>query len=103
MPEIGPAAGHCWPAVKVAGAPGAHFHDLHHHYASVLIQAGISVKVVQARLGHATATETLDTYAHLWPADEDRTRAAIDSVWASPVSDLCQAEEGEQYSGWSRG
>jgi integrase len=26
------------------------------------------VKVVQSRLGHATAAETLDTYAHLWLA-----------------------------------
>jgi integrase len=39
-----------------------------------------SVKVVQARLGHASASETLDTYAHLWPDNEDRTRAAIDQV-----------------------
>lgn len=38
------------------------------------------MKVVQARLGHATAAETLDTYAHLWPDSEDRTRAAVDSV-----------------------
>ncbi len=28
---------------------------------------GESVKVVQLRLGHATAAETLDTYAHLGP------------------------------------
>ena len=80
------------PAVVAAGAPGARFHDLRHHYASVLIQAGLNVKVVQERLGHATATETLDTDAHLWPADEDRTRAAIDSVWRSHVSEVCQSE-----------
>ena len=42
--------------------------------------AGSSVKVVQARLGHASATETLDTYAHLWPDDEDQTRAAVQSA-----------------------
>jgi integrase len=38
------------------------------------------VKVVQARLGHASASETLDTYSHLWPDAEDRTCAAVDSV-----------------------
>ena len=53
------------------------FHDLRHHYASVLIAGGESVKVVQERLGHASATETLDTYAHLWPDDEDRTRQVV--------------------------
>jgi integrase len=42
--------------------------------------AGESVKVVQARLGHASAAETLNTYAHLWPDSEDRTRAAIESA-----------------------
>lgn len=55
-------------------------HDLRHYYASVLIRSGASVKVVQARLGHASAKTTLDTYAHIWPDDEDRTRAAIDTV-----------------------
>jgi hypothetical protein len=38
------------------------------------------VKTVQRRLGHATAAETLDTYAHLWPDSDDRTRDAIDAV-----------------------
>jgi integrase len=39
-----------------------------------------AVKAVQARLGHASASETLDTYSHLWPDPEDRTRQAVDSV-----------------------
>jgi integrase len=69
------------PAVQAVGAPrGTGFHDLRHYYASLLIRHGESVKTVQRRLGHATAAETLDTYAHLWPDSEDRTRAAIDTV-----------------------
>lgn len=55
-------------------------HDLRHHSASMLIAWGCSVKAVQHFLGHATAKETLDTYGHLWPDDEDRIRAAIDSA-----------------------
>jgi len=61
-------------------APGTHFHELRHYYASLLIRHGESVKVVQARLGHASASETLDTYSHLWPDSDDRTRTAVDSV-----------------------
>ena len=38
------------------------------------------MKVVQERLGHASATETLDTYSHLFPDEEDRTRAAVDAA-----------------------
>ncbi len=71
------------PAVKAAGLDGVIFHSLRHYYASLLIRHGESVKVVQARLGHATAAETLDTYSHLWPDSEDRTREAIDGVLGS--------------------
>jgi integrase len=68
-------------AAERAGAPGdARLHSLRHYYASLLIRHGESVKVVQARLGHASARETLDTYSHLWPDSEDLTRAAVDEV-----------------------
>jgi len=58
----------------------ADFHELRHFYASLLIRHSESVKTVQARLGHASAAETLDTYSHLWPDSDDRTREAVDSV-----------------------
>ena len=48
----------------------------------MLIEGGESVKAVQARLGHASAEETLNTYAHLWPESEDRTRAVVDAALA---------------------
>ncbi len=63
-----------------AGLSGVTFHSLRHFYAGLLIRHGESVKTVQARLGHASAAETLDTYSHLWPDSDDRTRAAVDSV-----------------------
>jgi integrase len=65
---------------KSVGLDGLRFHDLRHYYASLLIRHGESVKTVQARLGHANAAETLDTYSHLWPDSEDRTREAVDNV-----------------------
>lgn len=67
-------------ATTRADAGGVRFHDLRHFYASALISSGCTVKQVQKALGHASATETLETYAHLWPDDEDRTRQAIQSV-----------------------
>ncbi len=79
-------------AVVAADLPkGSHFHELRHHYASVLIAGGESVSVVQARLGHATASETLDTYCHLWPDSEDRTRAVVDLAWGSRVTAVSRA------------
>jgi integrase len=63
-------------------------HDLRHHAASLLISSGCSVKAVQHFLGHATAAETLDTYGHLWPDDDDKIRAALDSAYAATPAEL---------------
>jgi len=44
------------------------------------IASGADVKVVQARLRHASAKTTLDTYGHLWPDTDDSTKAAVEAV-----------------------
>lgn len=59
--------------------PRSGWHDLRHYHASVLIHAGRSPKAVAARLGHADASETLRTYAHLWPSDEAGLVAVVDA------------------------
>lgn len=59
-----------------AGLSGIRLHDLRHFYASGLIAAGCDVVTVQRALGHAKATTTLETYSHLWPSAEDKTRKA---------------------------
>ena len=56
-------------------------HALRHFYASALIAGGASVKVVQTRLGHASAVITLNVYGHLWPGDDDLTRDVMDSAF----------------------
>lgn len=62
-------------AREQVGLPdGFSFHDLRHHFASLLIASGLDVKVVQARLRHASAKTTLDTYGHLWPDRDDSSR-----------------------------
>ncbi|MGO9295772.1 MAG: tyrosine-type recombinase/integrase [Streptosporangiaceae bacterium] len=67
---------------KVAGLPeGFRYHDLRHYFASLLIASGADVKTVQARLRHASAKTTLDTYGHLWPDRDESTRAAVEAVF----------------------
>jgi integrase len=69
---------------RVPGLPADfRFQDLRHYLASMLIASGADVKVVQARLRHASAKTTLDPYGHLWPDSDDSTRAAIDAVMAA--------------------
>ncbi len=74
---------HCWKeAVEAAGLPkGIRFHDLRHFYASTLIAAGLHPKTIQSRLGHATISETMDTYGHLFPDADDQGRGALDAVF----------------------
>jgi integrase len=72
------------PAVVRAGLPtGSTFHDLRHHFASLLIFSGRSVKAVQSYLGHTTSQVTLDVYGHLWPEEEDLARHAVDDAWSA--------------------
>lgn len=69
-------------AIPQVGLPdGFRFHDLRHYFASLLIASGLDVKVVQARLRHASAKTTLDTYGHLWPDRDDTSRAAVAAIY----------------------
>ena len=64
-----------------AGLDGLRFHDLRHSHAALLIAEGEHVKVIQSRLGHASAKITLDTYGHLFDgldeAAADRLNEAV--------------------------
>lgn len=60
------------------------FHDLRHYYASLLIAAGLDIKTVQARMRHASAQTTLDTYGHMWPDKDESSRAAVSAVLRTP-------------------
>jgi integrase len=80
--------------MRSAAPEGVTFHDLRHFAASALIASGVSVKAVQSFLGHATASETLDTYGHLWPSDDDAIRAAIGRVLGGSADTVDQVAEG---------
>ena len=73
---------------EVEGLPaGFRYHDLRHYFASQLIASGGVVKTVQARLRHASAKTTLDTYGHIWPDRGESTRVAVDAVLAAYLTE----------------
>jgi len=52
-------------------------HSLRHLNASILINAGLDVKTVQAALGHSHATTTLEIYAHQFQTYQSRACEAV--------------------------
>lgn len=82
------------PALEAAGIERSRrngMHALRHFYASVLIDAGESVRAVADYLGHADPGFTLRVYAHLFPSSEERARTAVDRAMADGQD---QAEHG---------
>lgn len=68
-------------------------HDLRHFYASGLIAAGCDVVTVQRAMGHKDATTTLNTYSHLWPKAEDRTRKAAQQMMTQSTAGQLRATD----------
>ena len=65
------------PATVWAGLGGLRFHDLRHTHAAILIAEGVHPKVIQARLGHASISTTLDRYGHLMDGLDEAAAEAL--------------------------
>ncbi len=55
-------------------------HGLRHTHITHLLRSGIPVHVVSARAGHASATVTLNVYAHLLSGDQEAAAAMTDAA-----------------------
>ena len=78
--------------VKRAKLGHLRLHDLRHSCASILLKAGVHVKVVSERLGHSTIAITLDLYSHILPGLQ---REASDKIEASIDAALNKRREGK--------
>ncbi len=80
-----PAAAGVIPARKkgteYASAREHGMHALRRLYASVLLDAGESVKALAEYLGHSDPGLTLRVYAHLMPSSQERPRNAVANVY----------------------
>nr|MDP9455648.1 tyrosine-type recombinase/integrase [Actinomycetota bacterium] len=64
-----------------AGLPNTfRFHDLRHTCVTLLLVKNVNQKVVQEMLGHATITQTMDTYSHVLPTMQDAATDAMESA-----------------------
>lgn len=70
--------------ITEVGIPRFTFHAFRHTHASLLLNAGISYKELQYRLGHATLAMTMDIYGHL---SMDKEKEAV-SYFEKAINNL---------------
>ena len=65
-------------ARRAAGLGHFRLHDLRHFMATEMLDAGVPVPIVAARLAHARASTTLNVYAHAVPGGD---HLAAEALW----------------------
>ncbi|HMY88758.1 MAG TPA: site-specific integrase, partial [Microthrixaceae bacterium] len=91
--------------VAKAKVPVISLHDLRHTHATLLLKAGVHVKVVSERLGHANVAFTMNVYQHVLPGMQaaaadtfslllrnQRNKAASEAEPESEPDDEAEAE-----------
>lgn len=59
---------------------GFTFHALWHTFATTLLRQNVNPKIVQHQLGHATISQTMDTYSHVMPEMGNIAAAALEEA-----------------------
>ena len=67
-------------AIKQSKVKRIRMHDIRHSHASLLISNGVSIVAVSARLGHKDVKETLNTYSHFMPIENNNIINLLQSV-----------------------
>lgn len=75
----------------IAKIPGASFHSLRHTAATQMLELGVSPKVVQERLGHASISITMDLYSHSTPSLQADAAKRLDDTLAPLLSRITSA------------
>lgn len=81
-------AAHFKAVLARAGLPKMRFHDLRHWAATLMLASGVMPGVVQQRLGHSSFTITMDVYAHVIPAVEDKAAETMGKLLESDNDDV---------------
>jgi integrase len=68
------------PLLKKLNLPEMRFHDLRHTAATLLLGAGVNIKVVSEMLGHSNISITLRIYAHVLPHMQSAAASVMDGI-----------------------
>ena len=67
--------------LATAGLPPMRFHDLRHCYATLMLAAGVPLRVIQASLGHTSIATTAAIYAHVLPELNRQSAERFDDLF----------------------
>jgi integrase len=79
-----------------AGLPSVKQHDLRHLNATLQMAAGIPLKTIQGRLGHATSALLHSTYGHALPADDQVAAELLGRLLGSGAAEAGGGQGGER-------
>jgi integrase len=80
-------------ACKRAGVRSLRIHDVRHAHATLMVAAGVDVKTVQRRMGHASLAMTLGLYAKMVQSGDELAASALERALA--VDGLLGGADGE--------
>jgi integrase len=80
-------------ALRAGLPPETTPHDLRHHFATELVDAGVSVYGVAELLGHTTPALVISTYGHAKAGTVDVARKALEDAWAVARATNCATED----------
>lgn len=73
-------------AIKEAGLLRIRFYDLRDTAAAMMLKFGIPVIIVAKRLGHTSASITLDVYRHLIPSKQEEAAQLLDRLMSPKIN-----------------
>jgi integrase len=68
---------HWRPLLRRLGLPPVRLYDARHSAATMLLEAGVPMRVVQEVLGHSSMAVTADVYSHVTPAFKRQAAEAL--------------------------
>jgi integrase len=69
------------------GLPHIRLHDMRHSYATAALKAGVHLKIVSARLGHASEAFTASVYQHALPGMDREAAGTIAALFVDTGPD----------------
>lgn len=71
------------PLIAKAEVPVRTIHELRHTHATALLRAGVNIKTISERLGHASVQITWSTYAHVLPEAHAEAADMVDGLFGA--------------------